>query len=312
MVRERHVPSMGGNAHLIAVAERACDAESALTAAVARLAQLEARWSRFRPDSEISELGRAGGRAVVVSSDTRLLVRWCVTAWCRTGGLFDASIAPALEQLGYDRSFCLLEEDPTVGLLPVPKACAAPGSGDIEVDDIAGSVTLPVGVRLDPGGIGKGLAADLVSAEMMVVGASGASVNLAGDIHVRGIGPAGAGIGWTIGVEHPFRPDQPLAVIPLPTSGGAVASSSVLVRRWGGGRHHIVVPSCGRPSDSPVAAVTVVAEEGAWADAATKVALVCPDAAAALSELDRLQTAALLVLHDGTVLTSAGFTLGDG
>ena len=298
---------MGGNAHLVAVARTAGAACAALDAAADRLAGLEARWSRFRPDSEISRLGRSEGHPVPVSDDTRLLVGWCVTAWRRSRGRFDASVGPALERLGYDRTFAAVEGLPAGA--PLPPALPAPGCGGIVADHAAGTVTLPAGTRLDPGGLGKGLAADLVTAQMLAAGADGACVNLAGDARVRGAGPDPAEPGWTVGVEHPLSPDRALAVLPLPPSGAAVASSSVLVRRWAGDRHHVIDPAAGTPARSEVAAVTVVAEEGAWADAATKIALVAPDASTALAELDRLDTAALLVLHDGTVLPSAAFRL---
>ncbi len=46
---------------------------------------------------------------------------------------------------------------------------------EMEVDDVLGTVTLPVGARFDPGGIGKGLAVDLVTETALAVGALRAS-----------------------------------------------------------------------------------------------------------------------------------------
>ncbi|HET6953085.1 MAG TPA: FAD:protein FMN transferase, partial [Acidimicrobiales bacterium] len=125
----------------------------------------------------------------------------------------------------------------------------------------------------DPGGIGKGLAADLVTAELMAAGAAGALVNLGGDLRVRGEPPAGDV--WSVAVAHPLDPARDLLHLGL--TDGAVASSSRLRRRWtqdGRDRHHLIDPRTGGPAGSPLLAVTVVALDGWWAEAAAKSVFV--------------------------------------
>src|SRR5439155_6641322 len=79
----------------------------------------------------------------------------------------------------------------------------------------------------DPGGIGKGLAADMVAQELMDCGARGACVNLGGDLRVEGEGPdAGR---WIVAVEHP-RGGDPVVVAAL--AAGAIATSTILKRAW--------------------------------------------------------------------------------
>ena len=95
------LPAMGTQVELLAV-----DAPSGtLTATRGRLADLEARWSRFRPDSELSTLNRAAGRPVAVSPETLTLLALAVLGWQATGGRFDPTVLDALEAAGYDRSF---------------------------------------------------------------------------------------------------------------------------------------------------------------------------------------------------------------
>ncbi len=232
-----------------------------------------------------------------MSADTRLLVRRAVQAWHRTGGRFDPGVLDALELLGYDRSFEL------IAAAPDPPAPAAPrpsgGCAQVVVDDAAGTVRLPPGLRLDPGGIGKGLAADLVTKAMLAAGAVGACANLAGDVRCRGRGPGPDGR-WAVGIEDPWG-GEPLGVLSLPPGGAAVATSSVLVRRWAPGVHHLLDPLTGAPATGDVVAATVVADDAAWADAATKAALVGSGHREALALLETLDVAALLVLGDGTV-----------
>jgi len=157
---------MGTRAHVIVHARELDLADVLARAAVARLHALEARWSRFRPDSEVSALNDADGARTTVSSETALLVERSIEAWHRTDVAFDPTVLPALVAAGYDRDFSAVREQPSAQAPPV----AAPGCEGIVVD--AASVTLPPGVRIDPGGIGKGLAADLTVDLVMHAGAT--------------------------------------------------------------------------------------------------------------------------------------------
>ena len=72
-------------------------------AARARIDELERRWSRFSPDSEVSRL--VPGAANLVSDDTYALVECAVAGWRLTGGRFDPTVRDAVVAAGYDRSF---------------------------------------------------------------------------------------------------------------------------------------------------------------------------------------------------------------
>jgi thiamine biosynthesis lipoprotein len=133
-------------------------------------------------------------------------------------------------------------------------------------------VMLPVGVGFDPGGIGKGLAADLVSDVAIAAAARGACVNISGDLRVVGDAPGGGA--WTVDVLDPFD-GSARATVAL--ADGAVATSSRTRRTWtvaGTPRHHLVDPAAGVPVENDVAAVTVVAREGWRAEVLAKAAFV--------------------------------------
>ncbi|MEU0108392.1 FAD:protein FMN transferase [Streptomyces sp. NPDC006251] len=280
---------MGSVGHLIVVA----GAAGLLERAQKLLAELEACWSRFRPDSELSLLNASPGQWVKLSVPTVALIGRAVQAWGATGGLYDPTVLPALEAAGYDRSFETL--DPEDGTQPA--AAAAPGCAGIEIDH--DRVRLPAGVRLDLGGIGKGYAADLVAAELLDWGAEGACVNLGGDVRVAGRAPAPDG--WTVAVDDHLHPEQDLSWVAL--ADGAVASSTRLRRRWQrGGRelHHLIDPRTGRPAESSVAAVTVVAAQAHWAEILAKAALIA-GLRAGSELLCSHGVAGVLVTGDGTV-----------
>lgn len=271
MGTDAHVVVVGGPAHLPAAAAR-------------RVADLERRWSRFRPDSEVSRLNAAAGRPVDVSAHTCLLVRCGMLGWRRSDGLFDPTVHDALVAAGYDRDFAAVRATApraTAPLTTAPRttapgdaarpAATVPGPVGIVVDDAAGTVQLPTGVRFDGGGVAKGLAADLVVAELIEAGADGACVNLGGDLRVAGRSPDGQG--WRVGARAAV--DRGAGTLHL--LGGGVATSGTLHRRWPRGpdeQHHLIDARSGAPADVGLVEATVVADTAWEAEVAAKVAVL--------------------------------------
>ncbi len=232
-----------------------------------RIHQLEQRWSRFRPTSEISGLNRHAGTPLRVSADTVELVERSIEGWRLTAGRFDPTVLGAVIDAGYDRSF---DDMATERIEPLPVSLLGRGCDRIRVD--GDEVTLPFAVGFDPGGIGKGLAADIVCRELRALGADGVCVNVGGDVRVSGIGPGGGG--WTVAVEHPGRP-APVALIGL--SEGAVATSTTLLRQWvadGRSRHHLIDPFTGLPAHSAIELASVVSRQCWHAEVMAKTLIV--------------------------------------
>jgi thiamine biosynthesis lipoprotein len=271
---------MGTTAHVVVVADNDGDADAFVEIAVARLDKLEARWSRFLPDSEVSRLNAADGAPVVVSPETLLLVERAVAGWYRTAGHFDPTVLSALVAAGYDRTFDDLPADAGVGV-----ACASqpsPGCAGIVIDPIVRSVRLPQDVAFDAGGIGKGLAADLVAAQLCLAGARGVCVNIGGDLRVEGDGPLGEG--WTVDLDHPLGATSPGRVH---LRAGAIASTWRTKRSWGNAdsRHHLIDPATGESAFTGLAGVSVLAAEAWWAEVLAKAAFLAgPADGAALIE----------------------------
>ena len=257
---------MGTTAHVLVTGG---DRRSLLRQAHARIDQLEACWTRFRPTSELSRLNARAGRTIRVSSDLWLLVERSVAAWQLTGGAFDPTVLAAVVAAGYDRDFRVVPSE-RASAAPTPEP--PPGCDGIRLDPRRQRVTLPAGVALDPGGIGKGLAADVVTAELLRAGAGGALVSLGGDVRVRGAAPDGDP--WTVAVEHPAGRGDLLRV---GLDDGAVATSSTIKRRWkvgGVDRHHVIDPRSGACAAGLAVAATAVAGEGWWAEALATAALL--------------------------------------
>ena len=161
---------MGSDGHLVVVG----GAPGLVDHALDRIEQLEGRWSRFRPDSEISRLNAYAGQPLRVSSDTVELVERATAAWRLSGGAFDPTVLGPMLRAGYDRSFSELadrrpDDGQPAGRLDPSRLGI--GAADIRID--GDLVALPVGTGFDPGGIGKGLAADLVVSELLAPGRPG-------------------------------------------------------------------------------------------------------------------------------------------
>jgi len=176
----------------------------------------------------------------------------------------------------------------------------APGCRGIEIDPTTNTVRIPDGSAFDAGGIGKGLAADIVTEEIIEAGAVGALVNLGGDLRVRGRAPDAEA--WVVDIEDPFDPERSLITVRI--GEGAIASSSTLIRTWvhrGVAEHHLVDPRTGDRPGNGVVAATVVAGSGWMAEAFSKVAMVASTPVAALEIIEAAELTGLIIKKDHTL-----------
>ncbi|MGZ6886407.1 MAG: FAD:protein FMN transferase [Acidimicrobiia bacterium] len=291
---------MGTDARVIvpdtpAAAAHLADAEAECRA-------LEARWTRFDPTSELMLLNAAGGRPVRVSPETFAVIARAVDAWRVTGGRFDPTGQAALVALGYDRDFRSLVGS-GAGSAPAPATPLA-GCAEIVLDPLVGAVTLPAGVTLDLGGIGKGYAADVVLGSLVDRGVTGACVDLGGDVRVGGTGPYDGA--WEVVFAEPAAR---AAFGRVRLGDGAVATSTTRRRRWragGADRHHLLDPATGAPSASGIATATVVASDAWWAEVLAKAALIA-GRADGLALLAAHGVDGVLLADDGTCHPTTGF-----
>jgi FAD:protein FMN transferase len=247
--------------------------------------------SRFLPESELSQLNQRAGTPVVVSDLLYTVLATALTAAQATGGVYDPALLDQLVQLGYDRTVDDLPAARSAFLFP-----GEPGGGwrGIRVNPLSRSVTLPVGIKLDFGGIAKGMAVDAALEGLQQSGISPALVNAGGDLAVLGLPPAEGQ--WQISVpgrEQCWK---------IPLHHGAVATSGIARRHWWQGqtlRHHLLDPRTGLPAQSDLWSVTVVADRCEQAEVAAKVAFILGSESGA-DFLRRHRIAGLLVHEDGT------------
>jgi len=182
--------------------------------AIAEVARIERKFSRYRSDSVIARINDSAGDAngVEVDRETAALLDYCRTLFRESGGLFDVTsgilrrawdfksgrvpqreeISDLLSRVGWERVLWC----PPRLVLPLP------------------------GMEIDFGGFGKEYAADRVAEQCRRRGLRHGLVDLGGDLAV--IGPHPGGSAWKVGVRHPRSPDVAIASVSLSAGCGKI------------------------------------------------------------------------------------------
>ena len=237
----------------------------AIDAAVAEVQRIEAKYSRYRPDSVVSHINAAaGGRAIAIDPETQGLLAYADACFHQSEGLFDATSGVLRRVWRFDER--RVPDDVELEML-------RPLIGWDKVELGPGSVRLPMrAMELDFGGFGKEYAVDRAAHVLASHGIASAMVNLAGDIAILGPQPGGAP--WQVGIRHPRRAGALVATVPV--SAGAVATSGDYERfiEVEGVRHcHVLDPRTGR-SARGLQSVSVHAASCLVAGSATTIAML--------------------------------------
>jgi len=257
--------------------------------------------SRFREDGELSRLNRTTGTRHSVSPTLLEVLQASLAAAVVSEGLVVPTLHDAMLAEGYDRSF---DEMIAVSSADRKRVASRPDGlwKSIEVNQVEGSVHLPLGARLDLGGIAKGWAAD--RAARMLSASGPALVDAGGDISVTG--PPQDGYGWPIGVADPYQPGKTIEL--LMVEAGGIATSGRDRRRWmqdGQWKHHIIDPRTGLSARTDVLTATVLAPDVLQAEVAAKVALILGSREGLQWIEERPWLAGLLVLGNGELCPSS-------
>ena len=232
----------------------------------------EERFTRFSEASELSELNRSAGTWFQASPDLFSVVVLARRFFHLTRGLFDPSILPDLQRVGYDRSMDVLRAQGPAPLFESLLVSERPSFSEVDLDEANHMIQLPSGMSIDLGGIAKGWIAE--QAAMILSGfASTCAVNAGGDMFLVGL-PEGQEQ-WPVELEDPLQPENILTS--LKVDPGAVATSTVTKRAWkqaGKDRHHLIDPRTREPAVSDWLSVTVVTAHAYEAEVFAKALLI--------------------------------------
>ncbi len=254
---------MGSPFHIVLYSTDAAAARRASRAAFDRIEALNKVLSDYDPESELSRLSQSAGRGPVrVGADLFDVLERSRQIYERSDGMFDVTIAPVgrlWRRARRDRKL----PDPRL----IAEARKLVGSDKMVLDPAARTVHLLVqGMKLDVGGIAKGYAAQAALDVLRSMGIQRALVGGAGDIVVGDPPPDAEG--WKVAIapvdpRHSYRPPTLLLKnVAVSTAGDAERFVEIDGHRYS----HIVNPKTGMGHEDR-AAVTVVAPDGATADA---------------------------------------------
>ena len=195
--------------------------------------------------------------AVEVSDDIRELLEVSKRYYDLSGGSFDVTVAPISKLWNAEGDTPRVPKEEEISSL-----LETVGFDRVKIE--GNTVTAPVGTKLDFGGIAKGYVAGKIAEFIRLSGASGAVINLGGNVTLSGNGT------HTVGIQKPFSDTGELAAKVEVTGERSVGTSGSYQRYFvsnGKLYHHIIDPETGSPAQSGLSSVTVISSNHTAADA---------------------------------------------
>jgi len=262
--------------------------EAAAAGVDAALAEVNARMSTYRADSEVSRFNRAApGEWFAVSADTADVVATALEVHARSGGAFDITVGPLVDLWGFGAGS--KGEDRVPAEAEIAAAAARVGSGALRVRADPPALRKEAEREIDLSAIAKGYGVDRAALWLEGNGVANYMVEVGGEVRTAGRNPQGSK--WRIGIEAPEL-QQGHAITAVALSGESVATSGDYRNYFesGGRRYsHTIDPATARPVDHALASVTVVAADCKTADAlATAIDVLGPERGMAFAEREKL------------------------
>ena len=283
-------------------------AEAALEQAQARIRELECLWSVTEEHSEIYAANHSGGNPVAVSGDTAGLVRYALDMAEQTGGALEPTLYPVLIAWGFttDR-FQIPEQEELDRLLE---------RVDYNRVSLQGAaLTVPDGMQLDLGAVGKGYAADETAAVLRENHVESALLDFGGNILTIGTKPDGSP--WRVGVRDPDSEGN-LGILEIADQSVVVSGGyeKFFVGEDGERYWHILDPATGAPAGHGLVQTAIVSDESKRCDALSTALFVMGLDNAVQYWREHRDFEMILLAEDRTIYVTEGlsdaFSLGTG
>ncbi len=225
-----------------------------LEAAASEAWRIEQKFSRYRDDNIVHAINHAAGAPVTVDSETARLIDFATTLHTLSGGRFDITSGVLRRAWTFDGSDRVPDTNAVAALLPLVGWSRVHWANPV--------LTLPAGMELDFGGIGKEYAVDRVFNQLAEATPDALLVNFGGDLRARG--PRRDGSAWQVGVESPLHGDDTGPAQTLALVNGALATSGDARRfllRDGVRYGHILDPHTGWPVQGGPRSATILAAD---------------------------------------------------
>lgn len=232
--------------------------------------RIEAKYSRYREDNIIHTINNAGGKAVTVDEETARLIDFSVMVYELSQGRFDITSGVLRRAWKFDGSASVPDEKTVAALLPLV------GWHRVRWENPV--LTLPAGMEIDVGGIGKEYAVDRAFNLLAAITPAALLVNFGGDLRARG--PRRDGQPWQVGIERPGEERTAVETLPLIRGGLATSGDARRFLLKDGIRYsHILDPKTGWPVQGGPRSATILAADCVQAGMHATLALLAgPDA----------------------------------
>ncbi len=277
--------------------EEILERRDAVSRAAEWFREINARCSRFDPQSELNQLSRQVGTPVHVSELLFQAIRFAHAVAEQSGGAFDPAVGAAMESRGFDRDFRTGR-----AINSGVDANAGTSFRDVVIEESSQSITLLRPLVLDLGAVAKGLAVDLAARELDRF--TDFAIDAGGDLYLGGHNPDGES--WAVGIRNPNAVGEMLGRIRV--SNAAVCTSGNYERTSARGTHHHLVDPHTAQTANLLASVTVVAPSAMVADALGTAAFVLGPTEGR-DFLERQGVAGLLVTESMEQIATEGFEL---
>lgn len=247
---------------ITAVSDSSDRAEAAIDRAFGVIDRFGEKIDFFKSTSELSEINRnAGIRPVKVSPETFEVIEAAIRTARLSDGAFDPTIGPIIRLWDFYHKKKPSDAEVRARLPLVNYRNVVLRKERLTV------FLKKKGMLLDLGGIAKGFAADLASADLQASGIGAGIVAIAGDIRAFGKKPDGKP--WNIGVKNPRqkgKDDELFARVRLTDK--AISTAGDYERSFMVGNvryHHILDPKTGFPASASIS-VSVISDKGVLSD----------------------------------------------
>lgn len=242
-------------------------AHERVTAAYLEAKRIEQHFSRYLPNNPLANINRSDGTTIVLDAEYIELMNYALTLYQASGGLFDISCGSLRHLWRFDGSQAHNTTIPSNEELQQ----ALQRIGLQRIHWSPPELTLPKGMELDFGGIGKEYAVDRASQIIQTAFKGEYLVNFGGDCYCHG----SAERPWTVAIEstsHKQDSDNAVTLIEggVATSGTTKRFFTVGEKRYG----HILNPLTGQPVENAPLSVTVVNQNCLAAGALSTLAML--------------------------------------
>lgn len=228
------------------------EADALLRVAEAEAKRIEHAFSRYRAGNVVHAINNAHGRPVRVDAETAHLLDYAVACWEASDGMFDITSGALRRVWKFDGG------DRVPPKRAIREVLEYVGWHRVAWENPV--LTMPEGMEIDLGGIGKEYAVDRAAALVAARSASPFLLNFGGDLYASR--PRRGNLPWIVGVDDPARTgESALYRVEFPRGGIATSGDARRFVQWRGRRlGHILDPRTGWPVAGAPRSVTVLGE----------------------------------------------------